>query len=221
MRKGRGSTVSPDALRAARERAGLTQHQLARLVDVAGGERVSRWELGTSEPRPDILVRLARVLGLPALHLIDTDGTAPDLRALRYAAGLSATEVAATAHVSKPTYERWEAGRWTRIPSPANLDDLGSALGVTASDILEAFGQARARADLAGGKAIERSSPNSGADRHDADTGHPRLLAEPGADDDPSGASESPGPSDAPSTTRGTSAPAREGGIGNTASPDA
>jgi transcriptional regulator with XRE-family HTH domain len=51
----RESWLNPEALRAARVRAGLTQHELARLVGVAGGERVSRWELGTSRPRPEIL----------------------------------------------------------------------------------------------------------------------------------------------------------------------
>jgi transcriptional regulator with XRE-family HTH domain len=57
--------VDPEALRAARIRAGLTRPELARLVGVAGGERVSRWELGTSSPRPEILHQLARVLASP------------------------------------------------------------------------------------------------------------------------------------------------------------
>src|SRR5680860_1599866 len=77
------SGVDPSALRAAREKAGLTQHELARLVGAAGGERVSRWELGTSVPRPDFLVKLARALHIPALRLIHVDGEVPDLRALR------------------------------------------------------------------------------------------------------------------------------------------
>ena len=50
------SGIDPSALRTARESAGLTQHELARLVGAAGGERVSRWELGASVPRPDFLV---------------------------------------------------------------------------------------------------------------------------------------------------------------------
>jgi transcriptional regulator with XRE-family HTH domain len=77
------SGVDPSALRAAREQAGLTQHELARLVGAAGGERVSRWELGMSEPRPDFLIKLARILHIPALRLIHFDGEIPDLRALR------------------------------------------------------------------------------------------------------------------------------------------
>ncbi len=50
------SGIDPSELRAARESAGLTQHELARLVGAAGGERVSRWELG---------VRFVRAHGLP------------------------------------------------------------------------------------------------------------------------------------------------------------
>ncbi len=68
------SGIDPNALRAAREEAGLTQHELARLVGAAGGERISRWELGTSSPRPDFLVRLANALDIPALRLIHLDG---------------------------------------------------------------------------------------------------------------------------------------------------
>ena len=89
------SGIDPIALRTARESAGLTQHELARLVGAAGGERISRWELGTSTPRPDFLVRLAKALNIPTLRLIHLDGEVPDLRALRLQAGLTAPDVAA------------------------------------------------------------------------------------------------------------------------------
>lgn len=137
------SGVSPAAIRAAREKAGLTQHQLARLVGVAGGERVSRWELGTSEPRPDILVRLAKTLGLAPHDLLDADSGALDLRAQRFAAGLSATDAAARAHVAKATYERWEAGRWERLPSHENLRSLARGLSVSITATIAALEQAR------------------------------------------------------------------------------
>lgn len=137
------AALDPSALRAARENAGLTQHQLARLVGVAGGERVSRWERGTSEPRPDILVRLAETLGLTPFALLDTDPASPDLRALRLAAGLTATEVAVRAHVAKPTYERWEAGHWKRLPSRENLRDLARGLSVTVAATIAAFERTR------------------------------------------------------------------------------
>src|SRR3546814_10989586 len=81
------SGIDPSALRTARESAGLTQHELARLVGAAGGERVSRWELGASVPRPDFLVKLARALDITTLRLIHLEGDTPDLRALRLQAG--------------------------------------------------------------------------------------------------------------------------------------
>ena len=62
-------------------------------------------------------MRLAKALDLPATQLLDITGDVPDLRALRFAAGLSAAEVASRAHVSKTTYQRWESGRWERSPS--------------------------------------------------------------------------------------------------------
>jgi transcriptional regulator with XRE-family HTH domain len=141
------SGVDPGALRAAREAAGLTQHQLARLVGVAGGERVSRWELGTSEPRPDILVRLARALDLAAVDLLDLVDGKPDLRALRLAAGLSAEDAAARAHVSKASYKRWEAGKWERLPSKQSLTGLARAMRVNTKVVAAALEHSRRLAE--------------------------------------------------------------------------
>ena len=45
------SGVDPTALRAARERLGLTQHQLARLVGVAGGDRRGRLPAAGGHPQ--------------------------------------------------------------------------------------------------------------------------------------------------------------------------
>ena len=111
------SGIDPSVLRAAREKAGLTQHELARLVGAAGGERISRWELGASVPRPDFLVKLARALDIPTLRLIHMEGEVPDLRALRLKAGLTVPELAAAVNVAVPTYYAWEQGRWTRLPA--------------------------------------------------------------------------------------------------------
>jgi transcriptional regulator with XRE-family HTH domain len=133
------SRVSPASLRTARERAGLTQHQFARQIGVAGGERVSRWELGASEPRPELLARMANVLKTPAIALLDVDEETPDLRALRYCAGLSVGELADLVHVSKTTYRRWEAGRWERPPSERHIAALAKALHVTGETVLAAF----------------------------------------------------------------------------------
>lgn len=144
------SGVDPTALRAARERLGLTQHQLARLAGVAGGERISRWELGLDEPRPDSLARLARVLNVQIVELLDVDPEHRDLRALRYCAGLSAGEVAAAVHVSTRSYSRWEAGAWVRPPSAGNLRAIAGALNVSVGAVREALGLAQGGAEGSG-----------------------------------------------------------------------
>ncbi|UUW88738.1 helix-turn-helix domain-containing protein [Pimelobacter simplex] len=137
------SGLDPSVLRAAREKAGLTQHELARLVGAAGGERISRWELGASVPRPDFLVKLARALDIPTLRLIHMDGEVPDLRALRLKAGLTVPELAAAVNVAVPTYYAWEQGRWTRLPAATQLDSLARALADTIDVVVAAFQEAR------------------------------------------------------------------------------
>jgi transcriptional regulator with XRE-family HTH domain len=140
--------VDPGALRNARLRMGLTQHELARLIDVAGGERISRWELGSSAPRPEILQRLARALNVGAADLLEAGGPA-DLRRLRTSAGLSARTLAAQGHVSVPTYIRWESGRTKRLPARQVLKPLAKALNVTVEDVESAIVIARANASQA------------------------------------------------------------------------
>ena len=139
------SGVVPEALRVARLSAGLTQHELARLIGVAGGERISRWELGTSAPRPEMLHRLAQALNVGAADLLEP-GCPADLRRLRTFAGLSARTLAVRAHMSAPTYIRWESGRTKRPPSRQVLKPLAKALNVTVEDVEAAIASARANA---------------------------------------------------------------------------
>jgi len=135
------SGVDPEALRAARVHAGLTQHGLARVIGVAGGERVSRWERGSSAPLPSQLARLAEALGVEISDLLVE---APqDLRRLRLRAGLSAREVAGRAHLSLPTYVRWEAGHLAKLPSLTTIEPLARVLLCTLPELEKAFALAR------------------------------------------------------------------------------
>lgn len=134
--------VDPTALRLARERAGITQHQLARLIGVAGGERVSRWERGASQPRPEALHRIAEILKVDVQGLI-IPATDADLRRLRVFAGLSARQVAERTHVSLPTYARWESGQFERLPARMALEALAETLAVSVSDVTAALTAAR------------------------------------------------------------------------------
>ena len=142
------SGVDPVALRDARLRMGLTQHELARLIDVAGGERISRWELGSSAPRAELLHRLAEALRVGVADLLDAGGPA-DLRRLRTTAGLSARTVADRAHMSVPTYIRWECGGTKRLPARQALKPLAKALNVTVEDVESAIATAIANASQA------------------------------------------------------------------------
>jgi len=141
------SGVDPSALRAAREKAGLTQHELARLIGAAGGERVSRWELGSSTPRPEFLVKLARVLGVATMRLIHLDGNVPDLKALRLQAGLTVPELADSANLTAPTYYSWEQGRWTRLPAAATIEALARVLEQPVDVVGAAFHEAQRQRD--------------------------------------------------------------------------
>ena len=152
------SGIDPNALRAAREEAGLTQHELARLVGAAGGERISRWELGTSVPRPDFLVKLAEALDIPTLRLIHLDGDVPDLRALRLRAGLTVSELATSVNVAVPTYYVWEQGRWTRLPAPQSLEALARALGESVEVLIAAFHEAQRQRRRSGTASARPSS---------------------------------------------------------------
>ena len=131
--------VDGQLLRAAREKAGLTQHELARLVGVAGGERVSRWELGVTEPRPHHLVSLAKILALPVSGLLSASKGSKDLRFLRLEAGLSTTELAEQAGVGAMTYHRWESGAIRRLPPPEALEALARVLDASVPDVAAAF----------------------------------------------------------------------------------
>ena len=137
------SSLDPTALRRARERAGLTQHELARLVGAAGGERISRWELGLSEPRPGFIRRLSEVLGIETVGLVQYPGEGPDLRWLRLVAGLTAEEVAAALNASKETYARLESGRWARPPGEETLARLAEALDTSRGAVLVALERTR------------------------------------------------------------------------------
>jgi len=128
------------ALRAARERVGLTQHQLAHEVGVVGGERISMWERGEARPRsPHLLHAVARAVQVPVTALLLTPEGGASLRWLRFAAGLSVDEVAHAAHVSVASLKRWEAQGCRRLPSPATLDAVAAALGVPTVEVESAL----------------------------------------------------------------------------------
>jgi len=133
-------TIDGAALRAARIRAGLTQHELAHEVGVVGGERISMWERGEARPRsPHLLHAVARAVQVRVTDLLLPPEGAASLRWLRFAAGLSVDEVARAAHVSVASMKRWESRGCRRMPSVMTLDAMAAALGVVSTEVESAL----------------------------------------------------------------------------------
>ncbi|MGW6569967.1 helix-turn-helix domain-containing protein [Streptomyces sp. NPDC054975] len=89
-----------------------------RLLAVALGcarSTVSTWEASRSLPRPEMLTRLASLLGVTPCELIE-EANGPTLKGLRTAEGLRQCDVAEALTVSKSTYCDVERER-QRIPA--------------------------------------------------------------------------------------------------------
>lgn len=129
-----------EALRLARERAGLSQTQLARAIGVADGQRVSRWERGEARPRSaGQLATLASALGVTPRQLLATPTGDPPLRWFRFAVGLSVDDLAKAVHVSSATVKRWEA-EGLAAPSVALVRAVSEALSAPPADVERALG---------------------------------------------------------------------------------
>lgn len=131
---------SAESLLEARTRAGLTQHQLARLVNVAGGERVAAWEAGRAAPKnPRLIHALADALDVSVEDLLIVPSHGPDLRWLRTVAGLSVEYVAEEVGVSESTLKRWEAHGLERTPTQATVAALAKVLKTTRRAVADAL----------------------------------------------------------------------------------
>lgn len=136
--------VEPQALVAAREAAGLTQHELAIAIGVSGGAMVSKWERGSQQPRPELLYRLAGAL---RVEVVDLQPQAvrddPDLRALRVRLGVSRATMSRATGIPVRTLADWEGGVGTRLPSEPDLDRLAGYLRVSSSAVVSALASSR------------------------------------------------------------------------------
>jgi transcriptional regulator with XRE-family HTH domain len=142
-------------LRVARERRGLTRHEVAAALGVAAADRIRIWEEEAEQPRPAMIPRLAALLDLAPVELLSEVGDPPCLSALRLAAGLSRSDVVeATATLTKMTYVRLDAGSGARrLPPNSVLEELASILGVEPAAVAAGIDQARAIASAARGPA--------------------------------------------------------------------
>ena len=114
-------------LRELRLQKGWTQQTLA----VRVGKRVaavSSWERGLTEPRPSTLVRLAEVLEVQPVELLDVSETESlSLRELRVSRGMALRDLADAACTSPSTLRRWESGDFARVPGADVVRSLARA----------------------------------------------------------------------------------------------
>jgi transcriptional regulator with XRE-family HTH domain len=118
-----------DRMRAAREVAGLSRDDMARALGLSSSTRVRLWESGLETPRPRLVPRIANLLSVDVLHLLDVDPEDPPLVALRLAAGRATTEMSAP-RMSVMTYVRLEDGRVSQEPQADVIASLSKLLQV-------------------------------------------------------------------------------------------
>ena len=124
------------AVRARRERAGLTVEQLRDRTGIPKAELVA-YEGGGRAPRPDRLARLARAFGIAPLDLLDRDVIGYGLTSLRTAAGLRQQDLVLSADLSPATLRSLELGISRRLTRPV-AERLAKAMGTTTEAIREA-----------------------------------------------------------------------------------
>ena len=145
-----------------RERAGLSQTQLARLCNLSG-PMISCLERGASAGSEKVLLSVARALRVrpewlrsgsgqrerdcsddPGVFLYPTPQPFPErLRYLRKAAGLSQKQLAQFIGVSTTAVSSWETGA-REFPTGNNLVRLAEALGLDPAEVLKANGKSAA-----------------------------------------------------------------------------
>lgn len=127
-----------EALQQARTGKGLSQHQLAKMVHISAGERILDFERGANEPNPRILLALAEALTVEPMQLLLLPNGV-DLKALRLTRGLSAANLAESAHVSLRKYIEWEAGYNLPLDNQRILSALARKFGVSRTEIVNAL----------------------------------------------------------------------------------
>ncbi len=125
-------------LRAARQRAGLSQAELAARAGVFDGARVRSWERGAEQPSVGRVSRLALALGIDALDMYYGDPSRPPLALLRRVAGLTLKELARKTGLTYARCQRLEQG--VVEATHEDVAKLASALNVPAVQLTRPAG---------------------------------------------------------------------------------
>ncbi len=133
--------ISPATLKELRERFDVTQHELARLLDVSP-VTVTAWETGKSRPRSN---NLAAVAALAEKDQSEVDAalgrqpvpdlTAADIKRMRKGLGLTQTAMAKLIGVSAAAVTAWETGK--TMPSRESRRALGQLAGRPRAEVDE------------------------------------------------------------------------------------
>lgn len=131
-----------DRLLAAREAVGLTREDLTLALGLSSPSRIRVWESGIERPRPRFVPKLAAVLGVEPLQLLDVDPDDPPLAALRVAAGLATNEMSAPG-MSVMTYVRLEDGRPGSEPTDKVIASIATVLRIDEGLVQSAIRRSR------------------------------------------------------------------------------
>ena len=94
-----------------RERLGLSQNELARLLDM-GVSAIARWEQGVRKPSPEAIGKMERLAQRGPPEELKRPALSPDrLRDLRAQLGLSQQALAERLGVSIQSVHRWETSK--------------------------------------------------------------------------------------------------------------
>lgn len=119
------------------------------------------------EPNPRMLRALAEALSVEPVQLLSLPNGF-DLKALRLVSGLSAADLANSAHVSLPSYHEWESGHSLPLANSRILSALARRLDISTAEIVSALKRpeaaSRERGDNDGrgvcGEGQSANSPN-------------------------------------------------------------
>lgn len=156
---------SPQRLRAAREKRGLTVADLADLTD-ATSSAVHKWEAGEVAPDPRRAKKVADVLGVPLQALTDLADDEVGLAERRALQGLTARELSRESGIDRSTLSHIEIGH--RRPSEDQIAAIAAVLELGPDEVRSFWERTRARrmAD------VRRRAGLDG--RHHGDTGATR-----------------------------------------------
>lgn len=145
-----GSTVSrrvmrgfiPERLREAREIAGFSQGDLARIADV-GRTTIYQWENGMATPQIDILARVVRTLDIAMTQVVVIPDDQLFPGDLRVRSGLTQPQLGKAAGLSTTLISAIEHGEVQL--APATADALAQALNVSTDTLVAAHARVRQR----------------------------------------------------------------------------